>query len=252
MEDYHGLKQQFDADGFVHVEGFMNPEEVEDLEANLARFIRDIVPILSLGDVMYEDQAEPESLKYIGNLQIHDSHFAQFLWNPRIVRLAEALLQDAVVPQHVQFFNKPPGLGKATPAHQDGYYFCLEPNEALTLWLALDNIDDENGALHYVKGSHKKGLFPHSASYVLGFSQGLREGRSTDLGEEVTCRVRRGDCLLHHSLIIHSAEANPSPRQRRAMSSVYYAQRAKEDRESLRRNEESFLSQQKEKPNVRS
>ena len=44
---------------------------------------------------------------------------------------------------NLQYFNKSPGANKPTPPHQDGYYFMITPCEAVTMWLALDEVDDE-------------------------------------------------------------------------------------------------------------
>ena len=44
----------------------------------------------------------------------------------------------------------------------------------------LEDVDDENGCIHYVKGSHKyEGYRPHGKSEILGFSKGV-----TDFGTE--------------------------------------------------------------------
>ena len=45
--------------------------------------------------------------------------------------------------------------------------------------MALEDVDDENGCIHYVKGSHKHEYRPHGRSEILGFSQGV-----TDFGTE--------------------------------------------------------------------
>ena len=71
-------------------------------------------------------------------------------------------------PQNQQWFNKPPAQSSPTPAHQDGFYFCLVPNEAVNMWLALDEINQDNGCIRYVAGSHHRGLRPHGQSGVLG------------------------------------------------------------------------------------
>ncbi|MCI0719655.1 MAG: phytanoyl-CoA dioxygenase family protein, partial [Acidobacteria bacterium] len=198
MRNYNSLEKVFEQDGFIYIKEFMSSQEMDELEMHVLRFIQDIVPTLSNKEAMYEDYKIQETLKQIGNLEVYEPFFADLLSRPKFVGLAEVLLQDAVIPQFAQYFSKPPGIGKPTPPHQDGYYFCLVPNEALTVWIPLDDMDEENGALHYVKGSHKHGVLPHAASHVLGFSQGIKEGRKTELGEEVTCQVQRGDCLIHH------------------------------------------------------
>ncbi|KAL3811903.1 hypothetical protein ACHAXA_001428 [Cyclostephanos tholiformis] len=52
-----------------------------------------------------------------------------------------------------QVWHKPPG---APPLvfHRDSPYFMFEPNDVITVWIALDDMDDEVGPLEYVRGSH--------------------------------------------------------------------------------------------------
>ena len=60
---------------------------------------------------------------------------------------------------------------RPTPPHQDGYYFLLQPpGQAVTMWLALDAADEENGCLRYVLGSAHDAPAPrpHGFSGVMG------------------------------------------------------------------------------------
>jgi len=242
--DYGTLRAAFQRDGFLHVERFLEPGESQQLAANLTSYIRDIVPTLPKKEAMYEDYGNPETLKYIGHLEIMP-YFAALLESSKVKELAEALLEEKVIPKSIQFFNKPPRTGTPTPPHQDGFYFCLVPNVALTFWIPLDDVDQENGAIHYWKHSHRGGVLPHNASHVLGFSQGLAPDAQASWGEETICCVKRGDCLIHHSLTIHAAGGNLSPRTRRAIGVVYYGESAKIDREAERRYQQSVSLQQK-------
>ena len=54
-------------------------------------------------------------------------------------------IQEKAIPKNLQYFNKPAGVGKPTPPHQDGYYFMLKKHNAVTCWLALEKVDEENG-----------------------------------------------------------------------------------------------------------
>ena len=126
----------------------------------------------------------------------------------------------------MQYFNKPPGYGKASPAHQDGAYFMLEPNEAVTMWLALDEVDEENGCLRYSPCSHLTGIHPHARTTTLGFSLGLVT--HSPHGEVTVC-ARPGDLAAHHAATRHRAEGNMSAtRSRRALGLIYYSCRAVE------------------------
>ena len=72
----------------------------------------------------------------------YDSHFKELTESDRFAKLAELLLDDGVISKNMEWFTKPARSDAETPPHQDGFYFMLEPNEALTLWLALDTVND--------------------------------------------------------------------------------------------------------------
>jgi phytanoyl-CoA hydroxylase len=223
--DITALKNEFDTNGFLHIRGFMDVNEVDSLAAEFDRFVAEIVPTLPRTQAMYENYDDPSTLKQIMNMEQEDSVFDKLLNDPRLIELTSALLNDEVAPQQVEAFIKAPLKGTPTPAHQDGYYFCLLPNEALTVWLPIGNIDASNGALCYIKGSHKGDIMPHNASGVLGFSQGLSDS-DFGSGEKVVCAVEKGDCLIHHSRTIHYAAGNSSERPRRSLGLIYFASRA--------------------------
>jgi phytanoyl-CoA hydroxylase len=226
------LKQQFDHDGFVTARGFLGADEVAEVTRQLERYIKEVVPHLPPPDAFYEVKGRPETLKQMHRMMQNDAWFHEFFCGARFVQLCELLLDGAIVPKNVEYFAKPPGIGKATPPHQDGYYFMIEPNEALPMWLALDEINEENGCIRYVRGSHRRGIRPHAKSGVLGFSQGITDYGPGDEREEVPMHSKPGDLHIHHSMTIHRADANPSARPRRALGFVCYSARAKVDQES--------------------
>lgn len=234
------LKEQFDRDGYVAIRGFLNAEEMNELTERMDRFIRDIVPTLPRETAYYEEKDRPETLKQIQSLVQHDSWFDELFKSERFTKLAEALLEGPVVRKNLQWFNKPPKIGQATPPHQDGYYFKIEPNEALTMWLALDYVDDENGCLGYIPGSHREGVRDHARTTTLGFSQGITDFGAEDERREVRLHAKPGDLLVHHSLTVHRADANRSDRTRKALGFVYFSSRAKVDVEGIRKYTESL------------
>jgi phytanoyl-CoA hydroxylase len=225
------LRTQFQQDGYVFMPGFLNASELTELNAELERFIRTVVPSMPAEEVYYEDKQRPETLKQLQRMNEQDDYFARLFLGGKLERLAETLLADQVVGKNLQYFNKPPGVGQPTPAHQDGYYFKLNPPEALTMWLALDVVDAENGCVRYVRGSHTRGMRPHAKTGVLGFSQGITDyGRPEDTADEIMFPAQPGDLLAHHALTIHRADGNRSAsRTRRSLGFIYYAASAKED-----------------------
>jgi phytanoyl-CoA hydroxylase len=179
--------------------------------------------------VFYEERESAASLKQIQHLETHFEWFADWM-NGRPRELAETLLEECVVAKNLQYFNKAPGMNQATPPHQDAYYFMLKPPVALTMWLALDEVDETNGCVRYLPGSHLHGLRSHGATQTLGFSQGLLEYGEAERSLEISSPAQPGDLLVHHALTVHRADRNAHPtRQRRALGCIFYGQSARED-----------------------
>ena len=221
----------FQRDGFLYIPGFLSGSEVGAAINRLDTLILDKVPSMPPEQAFYEDRDDPSTLKQIQSLYDHHTYFYDMMFGSRFEALAALLLNDRVVGRNMQYFNKPPRIGQPTPPHQDGYYFMLEPNEAVTMWLGLETVDEENGCVRYVRGSHRKGMRLHGRTGVLGFSQGMTDyGRPEDHAQEVFFRTSPGDLLVHHALTIHREDGNRSTsRTRRALGFIYYAKRAQED-----------------------
>jgi phytanoyl-CoA hydroxylase len=239
------LKQQFDEDGFLVLRGFLDSHDVARLRAAWETFRLDIAPTLDKRQVMYENYDDPSTVKQSNALHL-EPRFDALRFSGKVHDLAVSLL-GPVTPQHIEYFDKPPGQNHPTPPHQDGYYFCLRPNLACTVWIPLEPIEESNGALTYYRGSHKLGVREHGASSVLGFSQGLVEDPAL-LGEPVSCPVEPGDVLVHHSLTIHRAGPNRSATRRRAVIGyVFFSASSIRDEEMWARYEASLLRQHQAK-----
>src|SRR5690606_1003387 len=153
---------------------FLPPDELAELQANLDRYIKEVVPSLPSRDAFYQDRSRPETLKQLQHMG-HDPYFVKYREHPRWQQLADELIGEPCEAKEPEWFNKPPGTEHPTPPHQDNFYFCLRPPNVATLWLALDHVDAENGCLRYVTGSHQRGIRLHLRTGILGFSQGITD-----------------------------------------------------------------------------
>jgi phytanoyl-CoA hydroxylase len=173
-----------------------------------------------------------------------DPYFSDYRQHPLWTGLAQALLGEPVTAQEPEWFNKPAGAAHPTPPHQDNYYFNLSPPRVLTIWLALDPVDAENGCLRYVAGSHRQGVRPHAASKLLGFSQQISDYGPQDEAAEAPVQLQRGDAVAHHGNTIHRADANRSAsRPRRAFAMVMRGASCRRDEEQYARYLEALKSQ---------
>lgn len=229
------LCRGFDDDGYVAITPLLDAAKMAEINAELDRYIRDVMPGMPVEEVYFEDRADRATLKQMQKLSVYDAYFRNLMEGSVIRDIASAVMGEPVVPQNLQYFNKPAGIGQPTPPHQDGYYFHLAPCKAVTGWLALESVDAENGCIHYVRGSHKADRFrPHGRSNVLGFSQGLTDfGTAQDEAATVSFPGAAGTFLMHDARTIHWAGANQSPtRSRRALGFVYFGESARIDEAS--------------------
>ena len=236
-------KQDYDRDGFVIVRNFLPAADFKLLTDNLDRYISQVVPTLPATAAFYHDPSRAETLRQLNHMQ-GDPFFDQYQHHPAWNKLAELLVGEPVQPRTPEWFNKPPGNEHTTPPHQDNYYFCLVPPNVITLWLALDKVDEENGCLRYVVGSHRRGLRPHSQSETLGFSQGISDYGPDDQAAEQTILLQPGDLVAHHGNTIHRADPNRSgTRNRRAFAMVLKGESCQRDEAAYARYESALANQ---------
>jgi phytanoyl-CoA hydroxylase len=242
----NSLKTDFDRDGFVIVRNFLPTDELNELQQHLSRYVSDVVPTLPPSEAFYDDRSRPATLKQLQRMD-RDPLFDAYKRSHRWTELAEALLGEPATADPPEWFNKPPGTNHVTPPHQDNFYFCLTPPSVLTIWLALDPVDAENGCLRYVAGSHLHGFRPHAKSKILGFSQGITNYTADDFTREQAILLQPGDAVAHHGMTIHRADANHSAtRHRRSFALVFKGASTIRDQEAYERYLNSARSQQEE------
>ena len=247
MESYAEYKEAFDRDGYVLIKQFLPPEEFEVLAANIARYIREVVPGLDEKLAFYQDRERPETLKQIQCMEKNDRFFAEYASAARWHDLARTLIGEPAAPMQLEWFNKPPNTEHPTPPHQDNYYFKLVPCNVASVWVAVDPIDHENGTLRYVAGSHRGGVRPHGRTDILGFSQGITDYTDADEEKEVALSLEPGDALIHHGWTIHRADPNISPtRHRQAFAMVFEGESCRPDEEAKKAYAEALDNQHQE------
>ena len=227
--NWQAAKQKFNRDGFAVIKNFFPADEKQHWLDQLQRYIDEIVPTVDPKLVYYEDKDRPETLLRAERMNEHDPYFKSLCEEGPFRTLAELMLEGKVIPKHLDIMGKAPQIGPETPPHQDAYYWMIEPNDALTLWVAIDRADEENGCVRYVRGTHRKGIRPHAKSKLFGFSQAITDyGDEDERYAEPVC-VDTGDVIAHHCVTVHRADPNKSPRMRRAMRIVYYGAHVKAD-----------------------
>jgi ectoine hydroxylase-related dioxygenase (phytanoyl-CoA dioxygenase family) len=75
----------------------------------------------------------------------------------RFARVAATLLDvESVRLYHDQALCKEPGGGR-TPWHQDQYYWPLDTDRTITLWMPVVDVPADVGSMTFASGSHRLG-----------------------------------------------------------------------------------------------
>ena len=145
--------------------------------------------------------------------------FHDLLWHPAFTVPASQLLGGAVRFWHDQLFCKPALHGGVVAWHQDySYWTRTRPMAHLTCWIGLDDSNADNGAVHYVPGSHKWELL--EVTGLAGNMDAIRNVLSDEqwdaFRKPVAVELKQGECTFHHPLTVHGSFENRTQRPRRA------------------------------------
>lgn len=156
--------------------------------------------------------------------------FQRFVRRGAGPEIAAALLgSDAIRFFGDQVFVKEPGTRERTAFHQDATYFEIDGDQCCVLWIPVDPVQLEHGAMVYVRGSHldkklyKPNVFVSQTPLpgAEGFDLPDIEGNPNDY-DLVHFDVEPGDILVHHYRTLHGTGGNTSRYQVRRAASIRY------------------------------
>ncbi len=188
-------------------------------------------PIIKAAAYQYNTEMRPlaerdtygRAFLQIMNLWKKDAAVQKFVLARRFARIAAELMGvKGVRLYHDQALFKEPG-GGPTPWHQDQYYWPLDTDKTITMWMPLTDIRVEMGPMTFVSGSNRLGYlgkFPISDDSQARFEQLIKE---RNLSLSYGTGMAAGDATFHAGWMLHSAPENGTANTREAMTIIYFA-----------------------------
>lgn len=201
---------QFDTDGYCIFRNVLDADLIAEAREHVDWLIR-----------KFPDK-RPENLDFWA--MEGDAFWVRLVSDDRLLDVAERFIGPNIALFASHYIAKRPGDGLGVPWHQDGSYWPLEPMEVVTLWLALDKTEPENGCMKVLPGTQTTKLMS-SADYVAQAEDMLfdkaMDPASIDESAAVDILLEPGDVSVHHPNVIHGSHPNHSDRWRRGLTIRY-------------------------------
>ncbi len=158
-----------------------------------------------------------------------DTRLLEFLMSERVLDLVETFIGPNIGLWSSHFISKEPLVGKATPWHEDSAYWegrFDRLDGIVTLWLALDRSDKENGCMKVIPETQRNGFSEYEA---VDQAENIfhNQIKGVDNNKAVYFELNPNECSFHEGRIIHGAEANKSTRRRAGYTMRYFSQEMK-------------------------
>lgn len=192
-----GHQQKFDSDGFIVID-LMNEEQL-DLFARLD-IIKNIEPNSSFYSTSFSHNSE---LKKKLDQEIN-----------ACVKTAVDNLLNEHQPLGTSLLVKESGEGGEMEPHQDWTIVDESRFESVTIWIPLEDVDERNGALSVVRGSHKLSSIIRSPFFKNSLSNILHQINA----DSELVRLKKGQAIVFNQALIHSSGLNRAEKPRLAIT----------------------------------
>jgi non-heme Fe2+,alpha-ketoglutarate-dependent halogenase len=171
-----------------------------------------------------------ETVKDIREWHKTSNYLYEIIMNQKIHDLVEGILGPKFYCWASSFFIKELFSSSTVGRHQDAYYWPMHPNNSATIWLAFDDVEEENGGMKVVPGSHLHGVIKHRRSSQTKSILTLElESGTFSEADAIQFRLKAGEISIHDDRCVHSSPSNPSPRRRAGLTIRYSGTNVKND-----------------------
>jgi phytanoyl-CoA hydroxylase len=144
---------------------------------------------------------------------------------PKLLDMIERQIGPDIVLWASHLLCKPPRTGEDIPWHQDAPYWNVSGRLSGGVWIPVDDVAVDNGAMSIVPGWHDKGVLPRRHSGKDFFNQEIDpDVLPKDIDTiKVQYLLKAGQMAIHHPMMLHNSVKNGSERWRRVIILRYMA-----------------------------
>ncbi len=213
MKLTHAQREEFDREGYLFFPSLFSATEIKTLN--------DEVPALYA-------QRRPENVREKGSdavrtnfaAHLYSAQFARLARHPRMVEPIKDLFGEDVYMHQFKINGKMAFDGDVWQWHQDYGTWknddLMPDARAMNVAIFLDEVNEFNGPLMFIPGSHKLGVLEAghdtaTTSYPLWTINDDVIRRLVDRGGIVAPKGPAGSMILFHGCLVHASTSNLSP-----------------------------------------
>ncbi len=218
-ESYRSSILAWEENGFLVLPGFLNDVDAETINEEIDRLL----------------SSETVGFNRFGNRIMfalkHSKKVKSIIDQSRLSPLMELLMGKPIeLFQTINFLR-----GSEQGTHSDSLHMSTHPRGGLiAAWIALEDITEENGPLHYYPGSHKLPYLTNKDFGNEGNALMLGNKKYSDYTEKVHEQINRadlqkkvftpkkGDLFIWHANLLHGGEPIGNPASSRKSMVLHY------------------------------
>jgi ectoine hydroxylase len=220
--------ETYEADGILVLPGLFSAEEVGAFHAAFERDAR--VP----GEHRITEP-ESDAVRAIYASHLRQPEYTALARDPRLLRPAQQLLGQDLYLYQFKINAKPSFGGDGWAWHQDYIAWKIADDipgpRLINFVIFLDSVDEFNGPIVFIPGSHREGLLHGDRSRTRRSEQhldpddiALSPGRMRELVDRhgmYSPKGAAGTVVIFHPEMVHGSAANLSPYPRRLVIATY-------------------------------
>ena len=225
-------KQEFFKNGFCVVKKAFPKSSIDILRKEIKKIKK--TKLKKVPEHLTKDK-KVNTIHHLDRVLKKKNILVKFAQNKKLKNIVSDILESEAKVRNIELFLKPKKTGMMSPFHQDNYYWNIINNDkALNLWLACTESNSKNGAVCYIKKSHKLGILNHELSYAPGSSQKVPDKIIKKINlKKITPKLKPGDFIIHHSAVIHGSKKNTSNMDREGLVISFQTSDAKINKKKM-------------------
>jgi hypothetical protein len=215
MFEVQAGRKCFERDGYTIAREVLNQAEITRVRENLDRLLEK-----KCGQNPDGSAVRPERL---WENHVEDPFWLDLCCHPRVLDSVESMLGPDLILLMSGLFVKPPRDGMPVDWHQDNTYWrTVRGTDIVTAWLAIEDVDRENGCMSVIPSTH----CGHESLHTEATGERSVLNKKVVVTPElernaIAIEMKAGDLSIHDSFILHSSAANTSNRRRAGYTMRY-------------------------------